>query len=78
MISSFAKRNEIVKIELKKDYFKSIEWSTIIFDSKIPPAKIKSFPLNLYYSLIVTQTKKSTSLLKPVDEKLSKSRVLFL
>ena len=51
VISSFAKRNKIAKIELKKDYFTSIHWSTIAFNSKIAPAKIKSFPLKLYYSL---------------------------
>ena len=71
MITSFVKRNEIAKNKIKEDYFTSLYWSTIVFNGKIPPTKTKSFPLKLHYSLIVSQTKKSTSLPKLVDEKLS-------
>ena len=56
MVTIFVKRNEIAKNRIKEDYYTSIYWSTIVSDGKIPPAKIKSFPLKLHYSLIVSQT----------------------
>ena len=71
MTTSFVKRNEIAKKRIKQDYFTSIYRSNIVFNGKIPPAKIKIFPLKLHYSLTVSKTKKSTSLLKSIDEKFS-------
>ena len=62
---------KLQKIKIKEDYFTSLYWSTIVFNGKIPPTKIKSFPLKLHYFLIVSQTKKSTALQKSVDEKRS-------
>ena len=60
---------KLQKIELNK--ITGIYRSNIVFNAKIPPAKIKSFPLKLHDSLIVSETKKFTSLLESIDEKLS-------